>query len=129
MYAIRSYYVSNLFAFNLSLDIFSFTFPVKVEIPFWSSASNFFASIINRNNFVQHTLYEVIRIESKKDLENIIVSYNFGTPTYLKDVANISRSYDIQNKKSAYIYTKDHPSGIEQVTLSVSKLKGSYNFV
>ncbi len=64
-------------------------------------------------------------IESKKDLENIIISYNFGTPIYLKDVANISRSYDIQNKKSAYIYTKDHPLGIEQVTLSVSKLKGA----
>jgi len=64
-------------------------------------------------------------IESKKDLENIIVSYNFGTPIYLKNVAKITRSFDIQNKKSAYIYTKEHKDGIQQLTLTVSKLKGA----
>lgn len=64
-------------------------------------------------------------IESKKDLENIIVSYNFGTPIYLKDIAKITRSYDIQNKKDAYIYTKEYKDGIQQVTLTVSKLKGA----
>ncbi len=64
-------------------------------------------------------------IESKKDLENIIISYNFNTPIYLKDVAKISKSYDIQNKKEALLYTKENPKGLEQVTLSVSKLKGA----
>lgn len=65
-------------------------------------------------------------IESKKDLENIIISYNFNTPVYLKDIAKISRSYDIQNKKEAYIYEKGtNQTGIEQVTLMISKLKGA----
>ncbi len=65
-------------------------------------------------------------IESKKDLENIIISYNFNTPVYLKDIAKISRSYDIQNKKEAYLYKKDtKDKAIEQVTLMVSKLKGA----
>lgn len=65
-------------------------------------------------------------IESKKDLENIIISYNFNTPVYLKDIAKISRSYDIQNKKEAYLYKKDtKDKEIEQVTLMVSKLKGA----
>ncbi len=65
-------------------------------------------------------------IESKKDLENIIISYNFNTPVYLKDIAKISRSYDIQNKKEAFLYKKetlDKP--IEQLTLTISKLKGA----
>lgn len=65
-------------------------------------------------------------IESKKDLENIIISYNFGTPIYLKDIAKISRSYDIQNKKEAFLYKSDtKEKEIEQVTLMVSKLKGA----
>ncbi|QKF82274.1 RND family efflux system, inner membrane transporter, AcrB family [Halarcobacter ebronensis] len=64
-------------------------------------------------------------IESKKDLENIIISYNFGIPVYLKDIATITRGYDIQNKKEAYLYTKDNNDGIEQITLMVSKLKGA----
>ncbi|RXJ70017.1 multidrug transporter AcrB [Halarcobacter ebronensis] len=64
-------------------------------------------------------------IESKKDLENIIISYNFGIPVYLKDIATITRGYDIQNKKEAYLYTKENNDGIEQITLMVSKLKGA----
>lgn len=64
-------------------------------------------------------------IESKEDLENIIISYNFNTPIYLKEIANISRSYDIQNKKEARLYTKEHNDGISQLTLTVSKLKGA----
>ena len=65
-------------------------------------------------------------IESKKDLENIIISYNFNTPIFLKDIAKISRTYDIQNKKEAYLYKKDtKDKAIEQITLTVSKLKGT----
>jgi len=64
-------------------------------------------------------------IESKEDLENIIISYNYGVAVYLKDVANIEKSYDIQNKKEAILYTKELKDGISQTTLTVSKLKGS----
>jgi len=65
-------------------------------------------------------------IESKKDLDNIIISYNFNTPIYLKDIAKITKSYDIQNKKEAYLYKKDtKQKAFQQITLSVSKLKGA----
>ncbi|WP_424687195.1 MAG: efflux RND transporter permease subunit [Halarcobacter ebronensis] len=64
-------------------------------------------------------------IESKEDLENIIISYNYGVAIYLKDVANIEKSYDIQNKKEAVLYTKELKDGVSQTTLTVSKLKGS----
>ena len=64
-------------------------------------------------------------IESKSDLENIIISYNFNTPVYLKDIAKISRSYDIQNKKEALLYTKESKEAIQQLTLTISKLKGT----
>ncbi len=65
-------------------------------------------------------------IESKEDLENIIISYNYNTPILLKDIATISRSYDKQNKKEALLYKKDtKDKAIEQVTLTISKLKGA----
>lgn len=64
-------------------------------------------------------------IETKEDLENIIISYNFNTPIYLKEVAKISRSFDIQNKKEALIFTKENTKGLNQITLTVSKLKGA----
>lgn len=65
-------------------------------------------------------------IESKEDLENIIISYNYNTPILLKDIAAISRSYDKQNKKEALLYKKDtKETAIEQVTLTISKLKGA----
>lgn len=67
-------------------------------------------------------------IENEKDLENLIISYNFQTPIYLKDVANIEKSYDIQNKKEALIYQRDVIEDFEssnQITLTASKLKGS----
>lgn len=67
-------------------------------------------------------------IENEKDLENLIISYNFQTPIYLKDVANIEKSYDIQNKKEALIYQRDIIENFEssnQITLTASKLKGT----
>lgn len=66
-------------------------------------------------------------IENEKDLENLIISYNFQTPIYLKDIARIEKSYDIQNKKEALIFTRDVIEDFEesnQITLSASKLKG-----
>lgn len=66
-------------------------------------------------------------IENEKDLENLIISYNFQTPIYLKDIAKIEKTYDIQNKKEALIFTRDVIEDFEesnQITLSASKLKG-----
>jgi multidrug efflux pump subunit AcrB len=66
-------------------------------------------------------------IENVKDLENLIISYNFQTPIYLKDISKIEKSYDIQNKKEALIYLRDVIEDFEetnQITLSASKLKG-----
>jgi multidrug efflux pump subunit AcrB len=71
-------------------------------------------------------------IETSSDIENIIISYNFGVPVYLKDIAKVVRSYDIQNKKEAILYQKDKNNNyeqLEQVTLTVSKLKGSNSVV
>jgi multidrug efflux pump subunit AcrB len=51
-----------------------------------------------------------------------------GSAIYLKDVATVTKSYDIQNKKSAQLYTKDLDDQ-PQVTLTVSKLKGANTVV
>lgn len=65
-------------------------------------------------------------IQSVKDLENLIISYNFQTPVYLKDIAKIEKSYEIQNKKDAYIYSKDENfEENNQITITASKLKGA----
>lgn len=67
-------------------------------------------------------------IENVNDLENLIISYNFQTPIYLKDIAKVEKSFDIQNKKEALIYIKDEKGDFEessQITLTASKLKGT----
>jgi len=67
-------------------------------------------------------------IDSANDLKNILVASYMGSPIYLKDVATVIKSYDIQNFKSAQLYTKDL-KGIAQTTLTVSKLKGANTVV
>lgn len=62
-------------------------------------------------------------IESEDDLKSILVASYMGSPIYLKDIATVTKSYDIQNHKSALLYTKESGE-IDQVTLTVSKLKG-----
>ncbi|MBD3840548.1 MAG: efflux RND transporter permease subunit [Campylobacterales bacterium] len=62
-------------------------------------------------------------IESEDDLNNILVASYMGSPIYLKDIATVNKSYDIQNQKRAYLYTPNSGE-IEQVTLTISKLKG-----
>ena len=68
-------------------------------------------------------------INSIDDLKSLIVAKYMGSLIYLKDIANIEYSYDIQNYKEALIsYKLDGVvfSDIEdQVTLNVSKLKGT----
>jgi multidrug efflux pump subunit AcrB len=52
-----------------------------------------------------------------------------GSPIYLKQIAKVTSSYDIQNFKSATISKKDESGNFSQlqnqVTLSVSKLQGT----
>ena len=86
----------------------------------------------NTNNNSLVVLEVKKAIENVKDLENLIISYNFQTPIYLKDIAQIEKSYDIQNKKDAYIYLKDENGNFEesnQITLMASKLKGANSVV
>lgn len=51
----------------------------------------------NNNELVVFGIKQAI--ESVKDLENLIIAYNYQAPIYLKDIATIEKSYDIQNKK------------------------------
>ncbi len=68
-------------------------------------------------------------LESADDIGNIIIAQYMGSPIYLKQVAKVSASYDIQNFKSATISKKDENGAFSdlqnQVTLTVSKLQGT----
>jgi len=67
-------------------------------------------------------------IESEKDLKNILVASYMGSAIYLKDIATVTKSYDIQNNKSALLYI-NNSEAIDQVTLTVSKLQGANTVV
>ncbi len=69
-------------------------------------------------------------IETVEDVGNIIVAQYGGAPIYLKDIAKVEDSYDIQNFQTAKICIVDGEGDdnipkIPQVTLTVSKLKGT----
>ncbi len=69
-------------------------------------------------------------IEDIDDVRDVIVAQYMGSPIYLRDVARVERSYDIQNFKSAEIsfktdYEDKLSDPISQITLNVSKLKGT----
>jgi multidrug efflux pump subunit AcrB len=67
-------------------------------------------------------------INSVEDVGNVIVASYMNSPIYLKDVATVHKSYDIQNYKSAEMIIRDgekFSDKKEQITLSVSKLKGT----
>ncbi len=71
-------------------------------------------------------------INSVADVKNVIVASYMGAPIYLRDVAEVEIGYDIQNFKSAQISLRDKEGEgssmselKEQITLSVSKLKGT----
>jgi len=68
-------------------------------------------------------------LENEKDIGNIIVAQYMGSPIYLKQVAEVTDSYDIQNFKSATINKRDEHGNFtgfqDQVTLTVSKLQGT----
>ena len=67
-------------------------------------------------------------IESIRDVQNLIVAQYMGSPIYLKDVATVEIGTDIQDFQSAEIlYKKDgkFSKGEKQITLTLSKLKGT----
>jgi multidrug efflux pump subunit AcrB len=68
-------------------------------------------------------------LENVEDIQNLIVAHYGASAIYLKDVATVGLGYDVQNKKSALISVRQSDGTLsplqEQVTLSVSKLKGS----
>lgn len=63
-------------------------------------------------------------IESIEDVKNIIVANYMGSPIYIKDIARVEDGIDLQNFKSAKIWTKNI-NDKEQYTLTIAKLKGT----
>ncbi len=64
-------------------------------------------------------------IESIEDVKNIMVANYMNSPIYIKDIAKVTDSFDIQNFKSAKIWVKDSKEDKEQYTLTIAKLKGT----
>lgn len=68
-------------------------------------------------------------IDEADDIGNIIVATYMGTAIHLKQVAKVSKSYNIQEFKSAKISTKKEDGSFsplqDQVTLTISKLQGT----
>ena len=63
-------------------------------------------------------------IESVEDVKNIMVANYMGSPIYVKDIAKVEDSIDIQNFHEAQIWAKELGTK-PQYTLEVSKLKGT----
>ncbi|WP_415395847.1 efflux RND transporter permease subunit [Sulfurimonas sp. CS5] len=68
-------------------------------------------------------------IEDIDDLNNLIIAQYMGSPIYLKHVAKIEYGYDIQHFQNSQVASRDNNSTfddpIQQVTLTVSKIKGT----
>ena len=68
-------------------------------------------------------------IDDIDDLKELIVAQYAGSPVYLKNVAQVEYSYDIQNFQESQLAKRDDNNTfddpIRQVTLTVSKLKGT----
>jgi multidrug efflux pump subunit AcrB len=68
-------------------------------------------------------------INDISDIRNLIIAKYHNSLIYLKDIAEISYNYDIQNHKEAFITFADDNGTFnnieDQVTLTVSKLKGT----
>lgn len=67
-------------------------------------------------------------IHSVEDVRNLIVAKHGNSAVFLKDIAQVSKGHEIQNFKRASISFKTDAGFTplkEQVTLTVSKLKGS----
>jgi multidrug efflux pump subunit AcrB len=72
-------------------------------------------------------------IETEKDIQNIIINSYGGRPVLLKDIANLHKGDDIQNKKIALLSAKldenKKLNEISQTTMTISKLKGANTVV
>ncbi|PHS56277.1 MAG: multidrug transporter AcrB [Sulfurimonas sp.] len=68
-------------------------------------------------------------IEDVNDLKNLIIAQYMGSPIYLKNIANIEYGYDIQHFQNSLVSKRDANTSfddpIKQVTLTISKLKGT----
>lgn len=66
-------------------------------------------------------------LESVDDIRNLIIAQHAGSPIYLKDIANVYKGDDIQNKKHSYIVDLQNEDAKmqQQLTLTLSKLRGS----
>jgi len=68
-------------------------------------------------------------IDDINDLRDLIVAQYRGSPVYLKNVAKLEYTYDIQHFQSSQLAKRDDNNTfddpIKQVTLTVSKLKGT----
>jgi len=68
-------------------------------------------------------------LDNVEDIQNLIIAQYGGSPIYLKNIATVEKSFDIQNHKKAEITFRDEngkfTETLEQVTLTVSKLGGS----
>ncbi len=68
-------------------------------------------------------------LEDVSDIENLIVAQYRNSPIYLKEIAKVDFSYDIQHfQKSELAFRENNATfddPIQQVTLTVSKLKGT----
>ena len=68
-------------------------------------------------------------IENVEDLQDLIVAQYLGSPIYLKDVANVEFTNDIQHFQRSQLAFRENNATfkdpITQVTLTVSKLKGT----
>lgn len=85
--------------------------------------------IVNNTNLKKSSGNEIRIVSIKNILENVddiknIIINNQNRIVYLKDIAQISDGYDIQNYKDVEINLKE-PTSMHQVTLTLSKLKGS----
>jgi multidrug efflux pump subunit AcrB len=112
--------INKLSGFNLSLgQITQAVQAVAYNVP----------DIKNRtrdNELVMLSVKNVI--EDKRDIENIIVAQYMGSAIYVKDIATVEDSHDIQNFKSAQISVRNGESFSplqDQVTLTISKLQGT----
>lgn len=66
-------------------------------------------------------------IRNSDDIGKLIITTYGGIPIYLNDIADIAKSTDIQNMKSAILTYKDNGLGneIPQTTISITKKRGA----
>lgn len=90
----------------------------------------------NVTNYTKDNQIVVLGVEQAikniNDIKNIIISNNFNTPIYLRDIARVEKGFDLQNKKEAQIFVRDLNNTFsehKQITLMASKLKGSNSVI